>query len=113
MTAKLTTTLFEAACKMADSLICEAEYNLCLEDLKVILSLVESKSSNSLHKFLTELDNMFNDGGAVRCEKFMDLGMPYSLQFGPLETMPFDMAQGRVLSESIVQLRQRLRTIGR
>lgn len=33
------------------------------------------------------LDDLFDDGGEIRCEYFTDLAIEYSLQFGELESM--------------------------
>ena len=34
------------------------------------------------------LDDLFNDGGEIRCENFIDLSIGYSLQFGEFESIP-------------------------
>ena len=66
------TTKREAATKMVDSLRYEAKRKgvdlsgLTIDNLNVYL------------------DDAFQDGGEVRCEKFIDLALKYSIKFRPL-----------------------------
>lgn len=48
------------------------------------------------HK-VNNLDELFNDGGDVRCEHFTDLAMEYAFQFGELESDPFMKAQWKAI----------------
>lgn len=47
--------------------------------------------------FNTFLDDLFDDGGETRVEKFTDLPDEYALQFGELESPEFDKAKWEVL----------------
>lgn len=60
--------------------------------------------------FNTFLDDLFKDGGEVRCEKFADLAFDYSLQFGELETTLFDRAQWECIVDAIEEVRKRVGT---
>ena len=50
------------------------------------------------------LDDAFNDGGEVRCELFGDLAWNYALQFGPLESGPFDSARWECTEAAIKRI---------
>lgn len=78
--------------KMVQSLIDEAEY------AGVDLSDVDINNFNYL------LDELFNDGGEVRCKKFTDIAIEYALGFGELETWPFMDAQWKCIDEAIYRV---------
>lgn len=67
--------------KMATSLIAQAE------QAEVDLTGLTIDNYNEF------LDDLFNDGGEVRCEYFGDLAIPYALEFGKLESPEFDKAR--------------------
>ncbi len=52
---------------------------------------------------INDLDELFKDGGEVRCEQFGDLAIDYALQYGDIETPPFNEAHwcalGRAMKE--------------
>ena len=50
---------------------------------------------------LSGLDDIFNDGGFVRCEEFTDLGIEFALAYGELESEGFDEAHWELIDEAI------------
>ena len=84
----------EAARKMADNLMNYARKN------GVDISGVTLKNFN------TYLDDQFDDGGEARCERFLDLGDEYAMQFGDLETKSFDDAKWKCITRAIQIVRQ-------
>lgn len=42
---------------------------------------------------INSLDDLFNDGGEVRCEQFGDLAFEYALQFGEFDSIEFHNAR--------------------
>jgi hypothetical protein len=86
---KLDVTKEEAVKRMVDSLLYQAEYhNKSLEGLTI----------ENMNYFL---DDLFEDGGEIRCEKFTDLAMEYALQFGELESSPFNNKQWDCIKSAI------------
>jgi len=98
MANKLKITVRETADRMADSLIDKAA------------SANKSLAGISVDNFNTFLDNLFKDGGEIRCENFADLAWDYSLQFGELGSDNFDNAQWRCIRSAIIQVRKRIKT---
>lgn len=47
------------------------------------------------------LDDIFDDGGVVRCEYFTDFALDYSLQFGEIDTDPFWKAQWEAIRKAM------------
>lgn len=71
-------------------------------------SLVEQAIQNdvdlfgmTLENFNWYLDDAFNDGGQVRCERFLDIGAEYAFQFGEVESPPFDKKMEIVVPAAI------------
>ena len=62
----------------------------------------------TITNFNSFLDDLFEDGGEARCERFCDLAWPYSLQFGKLESTEFEAAQWSCIEAAIEELRRRL-----
>ena len=91
----------EVTDKMADSLIEEA--------------LLEEKSLEdlSIDNFNSFLDDLFEDGGEVRCEKFGDLAWEYSLKFGALEStgLPLISRRTALVTNSFLNLLERMSRI--
>lgn len=48
-------------------------------------------------KRINDLDDLFNDGGEVRCEYFGDLAFEYALQFGTFESKGFEEARWKAI----------------
>lgn len=82
--------LTDTAEKMADSLI-----NWADEDQKQALKALTVDNFNDL------LDEIFQDGGETRCERFCDLGWEYSCQFGKLESPAQEAAHWKVIQLAI------------
>ena len=86
--------------------------------LKMVESLLEAArredvDMNALAKINTTnfnvlLDDLFNDGGETRCERFCDLGWEYSLQFGHLESAGCEAAQWSCVEAAINEIWRRL-----
>lgn len=76
--------------KMADSLIGKAkERGVDLRGL----------TANNFNWFL---DDLFEDGGEVRCEYFTDLAMPYAIKNGgPIESTEFDEIRWPIIERAI------------
>lgn len=89
-------TMEGTALKMATSLIEQAE--AAEVDLRGL----------TIDNFNTFLDDLFNDGGEVRCERFGDLADPYALEFGPLESAAFDNARWPCFERAIEIVNERL-----
>ena len=49
------------------------------------------------------LDDLFNDGGEVRCEHFADLAWDYAGDFGDMDSSEFSDAQGSAIEEAMRQ----------
>lgn len=71
-------------------------------------SLVEQAIQNNVDlsgmtedNFNGYLDDAFDDGGQVRCERFCDLGWEYAAKFGELGSDGFDAAMWRVIPDVI------------
>lgn len=92
MTKKLNVKLNDTVDRMVASLKEVAEQNnVSLEGIRI---------SN----FNTFLDDAFNDGGEVRCERFADLAWDYAFQFGELESIQFMNAQWKCILKAINKL---------
>lgn len=92
---KLDITKKEVVKSMVESLTYQAEYhNKSLEGL-------------TIENFNIFLDDLFNDGGEIRCEKFGDLAMEYALQFGELESTPFTNKQWDCIEAAIKIINRR------
>lgn len=84
--------LAQVAETMADSLLEEAErQGVPLESLQGL----------SKDNFNSLLDDVFQDGGEARCERFTDLGWEYSLQFGALESTAQSNAQWKAIQAGV------------
>jgi hypothetical protein len=75
---------------------------------KMVESLLDAAKSNgkslkglTYENFNTFLDDLFNDGGEIRCEQFTDLAIDYALQFGELESDSFNVAQHKCIKKAI------------
>lgn len=81
---------------MADSLMAHAEF--------------EEKDLSGLttDNFNTFLDDLFEDGGETRCERFADLAWEYSLRFGTLESLGQSNAQWKCIEAAILEIQKRL-----
>jgi hypothetical protein len=55
----------------------------------------------TIDNFNSFLDDLFNDGGEIRCEKFIDLADSYALKFGKLESKEFDNAKWPCIEDAI------------
>ena len=54
--------------------------------------------------FNTFLDDLFEDGGETRCERFVDLAWEYAGQFGPLDSDGFNRAQWECIKKAVHEL---------
>lgn len=85
---------YEVATRMAKSLLNQARiHNVDLSGL-------------TIENFNCYLDDAFNDGGEVRCVKFIDLSDRYSTQFGPLESKTQINAQWECIELAIQKIHQ-------
>lgn len=50
---------------------------------------------------VNSLDDLFGDGGEVRCENFVDLSWDYALQFGEFDSLEFHHAQWDAVSKAM------------
>lgn len=82
-------TLQETVDKMIESLEERAEH------FEVHLNGINSKNFN------TFLDDLFEDGGEVRCEYFTDLTFDYALQFGEFESNGFESARWQAIEMAL------------
>lgn len=53
-----------------------------------------------------ELDDVFRDGGEVRCEQFADIAWEYSNQFGKFGTTAWENAQATAVSAALKLLKK-------
>ena len=88
----------EAVSKMVESLLYQAEYH------------EKSLKGMTIKNFNSFLDDLFNDGGEIRCEKFTDLAMEYALQFGEIESTPFNNKQWSCIESAIETIEKKLAT---
>jgi hypothetical protein len=89
MTKKLEINMFDTIQEMVESLEYQAEKsNVSLKGL-------------TIDNFNSFLDDLFNDGGFIRCEKFGDLAMEYALQFGEFESDRFTNKQWDCIEKAI------------
>lgn len=49
---------------------------------------------------IESLDDVFKDGGEFRCESFTDITIPYSLNFGEIESDAFDKAKWECIDKA-------------
>lgn len=80
--------------EMVQSLIDEAEY------AGIDLSEVTINNFNYL------IDDLFGDGGEVRCVKFTDIAIDYALEHGEFESTRFMDAQWKCIEASLVRVAQ-------
>lgn len=88
---------YETARRMSNSLLAEA-----------LLRNV-SLSGLTIENFNTFLDDAFNDGGEVRCEKFVDLALSYSTTFGEIESDAEERARWGCIEMAFDLLRRMVR----
>lgn len=89
------TTLIEAASLAANSLLNKAkQHNIILPEL-------------TLDNFNTVLDDLFNDGGEVRCVHFIDLTNKYACRFGPIESTKWEEARWPCIEKAIELVNKR------
>lgn len=93
---KLDITKQETVNQMVDSLMNQA-------DLHSV-----SLKGMTIENFNSFLDDLFSDGGEVRCEKFADLAMEYAFQFGEIESAPFMEKQWSCIESAIKIIAKRL-----
>lgn len=93
----------ETVQRMADSLIEVAEQHD--EGVQCLVGL-------TTRNFNCFLDDTFNDGGEVRCERFCDLAWPYALQFGNIDSEGFDDARAKCHDAAIEEVIKRLKRMG-
>ena len=60
-----------------------------LEDENISIDEFDMSDSQA---FVSSMDDIFLDGGYFRCENFMDIAIPYALNFGELESIAFNRA---------------------
>ena len=89
--------LFTNVCnKMADSLIEQAIiHNVDLSKL-------------SIDNFNDYLDDVFNDGGEIRCESFTDLASEYSLNYASFDSVQHHNLNWKCIEEAIKIIQQRI-----
>lgn len=80
-----------------------ANFKNRIEDEKI--SLEEFDLSDSL-SFVSSMDNVFLDGGEFRCEGFMDIAIPYALNFGELESDTFYDALWECVDETFKKIKE-------
>lgn len=97
MSKKLRITFEETIEKMADSLIEESE--------KSDVSLAPLRAKNF---DVNSLDDIFHDGGEVRCERFGDLSFEYALQFGEFDSTEFNNKHWNCMVAAIKRIRTKL-----
>lgn len=93
---RLDITKKETVERMVKSLLYQAEHHE---------KSLEGLTARNMNEFL---DDLFNDGGEIRCEKFTDLAMEYSLQFGELESIPFYDKQWSCIESAIEIINKRI-----
>lgn len=88
----MTITLYGTACCMIESLKSAAEScEISYDDIREVFKKGE----------VDKLDDLFNDGGEVRCEEFTDLSWDYAFQFGVLESDEFEKARWEAIDEAM------------
>ena len=60
---------------------------------------------SSVSAFLNSLDDVLLDGGIFRCEGFIDIAIPYALNFGRIESEKFEEAQWECIEEAYRELK--------
>lgn len=81
-------TLEETVEEMVDSLEqVSEEYVVTLEGI-------------NRNNYEEEIDNRFDISGEVRCERFTDIAIDYSFQYGGLETESFRDAQAEAIKKA-------------
>lgn len=83
--------------KMIGSLIDAARYHNV--DLK-------SLNYNSCGEMLNSIDDLFKDGGEVRCEQFSDISWDYAFQFGELESDAFEDKRWKCIEAAYKKLKK-------
>ena len=84
----------------------EVTLNETLESMvSSLLTVAKDKDKDltglTYQNFNVFLDDLFADGGEVRCEQFTDLSIEYGLQFGKLESSPFSIATHKCIEKAI------------
>lgn len=85
-------TLEETVDEMVKSLKYEADnYGIKEESIRKLFANQEINS----------LDDLFGDGGEVRCESFVDLALDYAVQFGEFDGTEFHEALWDAISKAM------------
>ncbi|MGX5608855.1 hypothetical protein ACWKTZ_21015 [Bacillus cereus] len=61
----------------------------------------------TLTNFNNFLNELFNDGGEIRCVKFVDLSWNYASQFGKLGNDKFEDAVWRAIEGAVMKLEKK------
>lgn len=88
----------ETVNRMVNSLLGQAGHHYGITSLKGL----------TIKNFNYFLDDLFNDGGEVRCINFTDLAIEYALQFGEIESTPFNNAQWSCIESAIKKIQKRV-----
>jgi hypothetical protein len=98
MSGKLDITKKETVNKMIESLKEKAQENN--------VDLSQLNYNGSISTIVNSIDNLFKDGGEIRCENFCDIAWEYASQFGEFAGDKFEEKRWECTESAIKQIQK-------